>query len=188
MSEGLVQAYNPDWVSGFFAIRGFVEPALLAMEIAHKIHHVGSTAIPGMTAKPIIDLDVVVARRRFREARTALESLGYTYEGELGIQGRHAFDLRTPGCGRGGGQPSPNLPKHHLYVCLQNAEALLEHLAFRDFMRCHPKWVQRLSGLKRSLCEQHDNDRQAYIEGKDAMVREITRRALGSRTWGTNVL
>ncbi len=121
-------------------------------------------------------------------ARPALESLGYAHEGKLGIRGRHVFDLGGVGRRSGGGQARPGPPKHHLYVCLQDAQALLELFAFRDFMRCHPEWIQRLSGLKRSLCKQHNDDRQAYIEGKDAMVREITRRALDSKIWGTNAI
>jgi GrpB-like predicted nucleotidyltransferase (UPF0157 family) len=56
---------------------------------------------------------------------------------------------------------------------------LKRHLAFRDFLRAHPEWAARLSELKRSLCEQHGDDRDAYMAGKDALVREITALAMG---------
>ncbi len=70
------------------------------------------------------------------------------------------------------------LPSHHLYVCEKESHELQKHLAFRDFMKAHPEWRQRLNDLKRQLCEKYDNDRQAYIDGKAAMVSEITELAL----------
>ena len=64
--------------------------------------------------------------------------------------------------------------------CVGIGIALREHLAFRDFMRSHPDWIQKLSDLKRSLCEQYNDDREAYMNGKAPMVREITELAMSS--------
>ena len=73
---------------------------------------------------------------------------------------------------------SARLPPHHLYVCPRESEELKRQVAFRDHLRANPEWVLRLSELKRSLCEQHGADREAYMEGKSAMVQEITSLAL----------
>ena len=71
-----------------------------------------------------------------------------------------------------------SLPAHHLYVCEDGAYELRKHFAFRDFMRQHPEWRERLNQLKKELCLKHNNNREAYIDGKAAMVEEITRLAM----------
>lgn len=169
MSVTLVESYNPAWPAWFDQIRAFVEPKLDG--IPHAMEHVGSTAVPGMTAKPIIDVDVVVDPQAFSSVKGRLEEIGYVHEGDLGVPGREAFDLSNP-------DTKAKLPAHHLYVCKRGCRALRDHLAFRDFMRSHPDWVRQLSDLKRSLCEQYNDDREAYMNGKAAMVREITELAM----------
>ena len=171
MSVTLVESYNPAWPAWFDRVKAFIEPKL--DDISHTIEHVGSTAVPGLTAKPIIDLDVVVDRQAFSAVRGRLEDLGYIHQGDLGVAGREAFDLSDPGT-------RAELPAHHLYVCERGCQALRDHLAFRDFMRPHPDWIRKLSDLKRSLCEQYHDDREAYMNGKAAMVREITELAMSS--------
>lgn len=171
MTVTLVEKYNPLWRLWFEQLKARLEDALHS--IPHTIEHVGSTAAPGMTAKPIIDIDIVCEHREFLLIRECLEAIGYVHEGDEGIQGREAFNLADANA-------RLNLPSHHLYVCEKSGDALREHLAFRDFMRQHPEWRQKLNDLKWRLCEVHDNDRQAYIEGKSAMVREITVLALSS--------
>ncbi len=166
----LVQLYDPAWPSQFADIAAFVASGLV--DIEHRIEHVGSTAIPGMTAKPIIDLDVVVPAGGFADVKAGLETLGYIHQGDLGIPKREAFDLTDAGA-------KARLPLHHLYVCEDGVYELRKHLAFRDFMRKHPEWRERLSKLKQDLCVEHNNDRQAYMNGKSAMVEGITRLAMG---------
>ncbi len=170
MSEPLVTAYKQVWNKWFETIRCALAPALSGMP--HRIEHMGSTAVPGMAAKPIIDIDVVVPRGAFAEARRRLESVGYVHEGDLGIAGREAFDPQE--------EALLDLPAHHLYVCEEGMDALRNHLAFRDFMRRHPEWRERLSRHKFGLCRRYENDRQAYIEGKAVMVEEITKLALAA--------
>jgi len=168
MRESLVAEYDPAWPGRFEAVCRVVEPALRGL--SYRFEHVGSTAVPGMVAKPIIDLDVVINAGSFGEVKTRLGSLGYVHEGDLGIPGREAFALRT-GVLR-------VLPPHHLYVCEEGSEPLHNHLAFRDFLRGHAEWRDRLSRHKRELAVQHGNDKERYIEGKAAMVEEITALAL----------
>jgi len=171
MAVMLVTRYNPAWPSWFEHIKVRLGPALGS--ITHRIEHIGSTAVPGMTAKPIIDVVIVIEPRTFPAVKTALEAIGYVHEGDKGLPGREAFKLRDA-------DVRVELPAHHLYVCQRDGHELRKHLAFRDFMRSSPEWVRRLSALKWTLCETHDNDREAYMAGKDAMVREITK--LGFRS------
>jgi GrpB-like predicted nucleotidyltransferase (UPF0157 family) len=165
----LVSEYHPAWPSWFLQIRQLVAEKLGPTCLA--IEHVGSTAVPGMTAKPIIDVAVVIECDMFQVVRALLAELGYHHEGDLGIQGREAFKLENPGM-------SARLPPHHLYVCPRQSEELKRQVAFRDYLRANPEWVLKLSELKRSLCDRHGADREAYMEGKSAMVQEITSLAL----------
>ena len=85
-----------------------------------------------------------------------------------GIEDREVFRLNDESI----------LPLHHLYVCPKVSQALKDEIAFRDYMRTHKKDRERLNALKWLLCEKHNNDRQLYMDGKDAMVKEITKKAL----------
>jgi GrpB-like predicted nucleotidyltransferase (UPF0157 family) len=152
----------PKW---FAAIKARIEPKLAG--IAHSFEHVGSTAVPEMTAKPVIDIDIVVERGDFAVVKERLAGLGYAYEGDKGLADREAFDLADA-------EARAALPEHHLYVCIAGAPELNKHLIFRDFMRGHPEWVRKLSEHKVELCRWHANDRAAYIDGKSEMVQQIT--------------
>ncbi|MHB0935358.1 MAG: GrpB family protein [Armatimonadota bacterium] len=170
-SVTLVQPYNPAWPAWFERMKAFLEPVLV--DAPCRIEHVGSTAIPGMTAKPIIDILILVNRPVFPLVKDRLATLGYIHQGDLGIADREAFDLADR-------HAKESLPYHHLYVAIDGTAAPREQLCFRNFLRAHPEWVERLSQHKVQLCEAYDNDRQSYINGKAAMVREITALALES--------
>jgi GrpB-like predicted nucleotidyltransferase (UPF0157 family) len=124
-----------------------------------------------MVAKPIIDIDVVIDRRDFEEAKTRLKALGYMHEGDLGIEDREAFDLLDADRRAG-------LPEHHLYVCPDDSQELRRHTAFRDYLRSHPEQAAELSALKRKLVRIHGGNREAYMAGKDSLVKKITALAL----------
>ena len=169
MSVTLVTKYNPLWPVWFEEMRTMLDADLGDSHLS--IEHVGSTSIPGMTAKPIIDIDIVIDIRKFDEVREKLEKQGYVYEGDLGIVGREAFKLREVTL-------ETELPAHHLYVCHLKSFELRKHLVFRNFLREHPEYLEQLSQLKWTLAEKYDNDRQAYIEGKSDLVQIITSLAL----------
>jgi GrpB-like predicted nucleotidyltransferase (UPF0157 family) len=169
MTVTLVQPYDLAWPVQFRQIEAYVAPALVGLGCT--IEHVGSTSVPGMVAKPIIDVDVVIPPGSFAAVKRRLEALGYVHEGDLGIPGREAFDLV-------GGGAREALAKHHLYVCVAGADELRRHLALRDFLRVHAEWRERLSRLKLDLCVRYGNDRHAYMEGKAELVGEIARLAL----------
>lgn len=127
--------------------------------LVQRIEHVGSTAVPGLPAKPVIDLDVVIATPAdLPEVITRLRALGYRHEGDLGIAGREAFT-------------DPDAaPAHHLYVCAAGSPELARHLTFRDYLRGHPAQARAYAELKRSLAERFRTDREAYSRGKATFI------------------
>lgn len=158
--------HDPRWAVAFAAeaarLREAIGPYALAVE------HIGSTAIPGIPAKPILDIGVAV--RRFEEATACvplLERLGYEYLGENGIPRRHF--LRR-------GHPTT----HHLHIFELGSSRWEEHLLFRDYLRSHPDEAQRYAALKRELARCHPEDRDAYLQGKAAFIAAVLAAA---RAW-----
>lgn len=159
-----IDDYNLRWPERFESIRDRIAPALGT--IAAAIEHIGSTAVPGLAAKPIIDLDVLLrSDADLPAAMSKLAALGYEHQGDLGIPGRHAFKA-----------PSHDV-QHHLYVCLPSTEEFSRHIAFRDHLRAHPKDANVYSSLKRSLAQRFPHDRDAYTNAKTQFVHEILNRA-----------
>jgi len=169
----LVQPYNSAWPQWFDDIRRVLEAGLDDAYL--RIEHVGSTSIPGMIAKPIIDIDIVIAPGTLAATKERLERLGYVHEGDQGIPTREAFDLADEAL-------KSRLPKHHLYVCAEDSPELARHIAFREFLKRHPEYRDQLGQLKWALAEQFDNDKYPYMDGKAALVREII--ALAQREQG----
>jgi len=155
--------YDPTWPERFLVLAERVQTAL--GERILRIEHVGSTAVPGLVAKPIIDFDVVVRPTEVQVAIELLASLGYLHEGNLGIEGREAF--RWP----------PAQERHHLYLCVPDSAGLRDHLLFRDHLRTHPEIAQQYAALKRSLARQHRSDRDRYQAGKSAFIDLVTQQA-----------
>jgi GrpB-like predicted nucleotidyltransferase (UPF0157 family) len=167
MPVTLVEKYNTKWSLWFEEIKAFLGERV--SKACLRIEHIGSTAIPGMIAKPIIDLILVIEPERWEDIKALLEGLGYYYRGNLGIADRDVFRLTDESI----------LPLHHLYICPKHSQALKEEVAFCNYMRTHKKDRERLNAFKWELAEKFNNDRQAYMDGKDAMIKEITKKALG---------
>jgi GrpB-like predicted nucleotidyltransferase (UPF0157 family) len=119
-----VLPYDPSWSHHFAQIKKELEAALDGVPFI-SIEHVGSTSIPHLTAKPILDIDVVATREQLQPVLKALkhQDLQLIYMGELGIADRHAF--RAP----------QKLPAQNLYVCIEGSPALRNHLAVRNLLR-----------------------------------------------------
>ena len=161
----IIVEYDLHWPLLYEQIRATVVAAL--GDLVLTVEHVGSTAVPGLAAKPIIDLDVVIPSASDIPAAIArLATFGYVYQGDLGIAGREAF--RAP----------PQDPKHHLYVCPFDSEELRRHRAFRDYLLTHPDEVRAYGALKKTCALRFSDDRSAYVEAKGPFVAEILRRAL----------
>ena len=166
MSNSLVvKKYDPQWPILFEELR--VKFSELLGNIVAAIEHVGSTSIPELAAKPIIDLDVLLASAAYLpETIRRLATLGYEHQGDLGIAGREAF--RTP----------PALFAHHLYVCLPNCEEFQRHILLRNYLRSNPAEVSAYSSLKWDLFARFANDRAAYIQGKADFVTQLVQHAI----------
>jgi GrpB-like predicted nucleotidyltransferase (UPF0157 family) len=158
----LIQDYDPAWPEAFSKLAARVNAALGSLVVT--IEHIGSTAVPGLAAKPIIDLDVVLGwPADLPEGIRLLASLGYVHEGDLGITGREAF--RSP----------EGEPRHHLYVLTVGANELRRHLAFRDALRDDNELRDKYAVLKRSIAKAYQDDRSGYTEAKTDFITSITR-------------
>jgi GrpB-like predicted nucleotidyltransferase (UPF0157 family) len=156
--------YDPSWPAAFAALRAPVAAAFGPIAVA--IEHVGSTAVPGLAAKPVIDLDVAIrVEADLVAAIERLAPLGYVYEGDNGIPGRAAFAC------------PPQLARHHLYVCTHDSTEYRRHLLFRDYLRAHAEVATAYGTLKRQLAEQYRTQRAAYVEAKGPFVRETLAQA-----------
>ena len=158
----VVLPYDSNWEQDFTKIKAEIEPVL--KDLALKIEHVGSTSVKGLSAKPIIDIDVVIRDYTvFDKVIASLEKIGYTHEGDLGIKGREAFKY----------EGKQHLRKHHLYVCPQDSPELNRHLGFRDYLRNHPEAVKEYSDIKEKGAELYPYDMDKYMEYKSAVIEKI---------------
>ena len=165
----IVVPYSPDWPAAFAREAARIRAALGDNCIA--VHHIGSTAVPGLAAKPILDLlPVVRDLAAAADARPALERLGYEWMGEFGIPGRRY--LRKGGDER----------THQVHIFARDDRAqIARHLAVRDYLRAFPEAARRYGALKTALARRFPWDIEAYCDGKDAFVRELEREALAWR-------
>ena len=161
--------YDPRWPEVFERLRSEVWPVV--RDVAVSVEHVGSTSVPGLAAKPIIDVSVVVPT--YAEIPLVIErlaTLGYGHRGNLGVEGREAF-------------ASPDrLPIHHLYVCPRDSLGLANQLAVRDHLRTHPETAKEYGDLKKRLAMQFLHDIDSYIDGKTDLILKILRTADFPRT------
>jgi GrpB-like predicted nucleotidyltransferase (UPF0157 family) len=160
-----VVAYDTDWQLRFQTLAAKMR-SLLGARVA-RVEHVGSTAVPGLAAKPILDIDVVVrAAADLEPSIRELEKAGYRYEGDLGVAGREA--LRRP----------PDSEPHHLYLLVEGSPELQRHLAFRDALRADQVLREEYAALKRALAQRFHDDRRAYTIGKSDFIATALKRVL----------
>ncbi|MEO8602674.1 MAG: GrpB family protein [bacterium] len=164
MRSIVVVDYDPAWPAVFEQLRARLRPAL--SDPAWRIEHVGSTSVPGLAAKPVIDLSVVVpAANALPPVIERLAGLDYIHLGELGVEGREAFRCTA------------DLPAHNLYACPQGSLGLVNQLAVRDYLRAHAETAQAYAALKRRLAEQFPHDIDSYVDGKTDLLLDILTRA-----------
>ena len=162
-----VVPHNPKWREAFEAESKRIAQAW-GDNIA-AIHHIGSTAIPTIHAKPIIDFLVEVKDiNRFDEQSDSLEKLGYEAKGEFGIPGRRYFRKDNP----------PGIRTRQIHTFAAGSAEVERHLAFRDYLIAHPEAAEKYGALKRELAKQYPDDIYGYMDGKDAFIKEMEARAL----------
>ncbi len=163
----VVVPYDPEWPVLFARLRDRAWPVV--RDIARAIEHVGSTSVPGLDAKPIVDLDVIVPERATATAIARLATVGYAHQGNLDVEGREAFRA-----------PAGN-PPHNLYVAVDGGPAVRNHLAFRDHLRAHPEEARAYAAIKRELAARFPRNIDAYVEGKTSFIVGVLERLGFSR-------
>ena len=160
----VVLPYDIAWQAAFEQIKKEIEAAIGEWIIG--VEHVGSTSVVGMSAKPCIDIDVIIKDRSvLPQVIEGLGAIGYIHEGDLGIRDREAFDYSGKG----------HLLTHHLYVCPQSSEELHRHMTFRNFFRENPKAVERYSRIKEKAAELFPYDIDGYMRYKAPCIEELYR-------------
>jgi GrpB-like predicted nucleotidyltransferase (UPF0157 family) len=151
--------WSPRWAEQFEEVAAVLGRALADVRSA-RVEHVGSTSVPGLAAKPILDVDVVVEPGEESAAVAALESVGYVHRGDLGVVGREAFH-------------APDEPRRNVYVCTAGTANVRNHLAVRDVLRRRADLREAYDAVKRALAADPDMDIDTYIAGKSAVLQEV---------------
>lgn len=158
----IVMPYDTKWKSDFENIKMEIESAIGDLIIS--IEHVGSTSVEGLSAKPCIDIDVVIKDYSvFDNVVSRLKTIGYIHKGNLGIKDREAFKYSD----------KPHLQTHHLYVCPQKSEELYRHITFRDFLRNNPDAVKKYGAVKEKAAQLFPDDIDKYIAYKSPCIEEL---------------
>ncbi len=164
----LVVPYDPMWPVAFEELRASLLVAFAAAEdLPTRVEHVGSTSVPGLLAKPIIDIDVVVTcEDGVARAIELLRRAGYEHQGDLGIPGREAF--RAPPDGG---------PARHLYVVVDGNQPYRDHVDLRDYLRKHTAEAREYATLKAALAARFPtdapDDREAYTGAKADFIQGV---------------
>ncbi len=166
----IVEAYNDRWPVMFDELQSILRDRLGKLILT--IEHVGSTSVPKLAAKPIIDIDIVTQSiSLLPEVIVKLNELGYNHEGNLGIEDREAFsriDERVPY-----DKSMNRKPEHHLYVCSMESAELERHVTFRNILRTYPNLLEEYASLKKELAKKFRDDRNSYTEGKTRFITRV---------------
>jgi GrpB-like predicted nucleotidyltransferase (UPF0157 family) len=160
-------AHDPDWARVFQDARAAIMEACSGHVL--EVHHVGSTAIPGIAAKPVIDILGLLRRHEDGFAcAPAMAALGYEFRGEAGVSGRHYFSKREPG-------------RHHIHLYQSDHPEVGRHIRFRDYLREHPREAAAYQALKRKLAARFGSDTRSYCDAKSEFCARIEQLALAAR-------
>jgi len=158
--------HDPSWPDAYREEAAALENAI-GPWVTGGIHHVGSTAVPGLSAKPVIDVLVgVESLEASRPCIELLEPLQYLYS-------PYRAEVMHWLC-----KPDPSRRTHHLHLVPTGSPRFVEELAFRDYLRAHAEHARAYEALKRDLAGRFRHDRGGYTEGKASFVRELTERAV----------
>ena len=161
MATPLLQKHKDSWAQDFLKISDIIQEALKNLEV--QIEHVGSTSIPDLDAKPIIDIDIVFEDVvQFKDIKNSLETLGYFHNGDQGIKDREVFK-RAPS--KKAHDVLDVIP-HHLYVCPAYSIELQRHLLLRDYLRTYKKARNNYGKIKHELAIEAHQDRKTYADLK----------------------
>lgn len=163
-----VVEYRSDWAKLFETEKALLEPIF---KDAISIRHVGSTSVPGLAAKPIIDIMIGLAELT-AVGKIEIDQLGrncYEYRGEAGISGRMFFRKGMP-------------RTHHLHVVKYNSNFWIDHLLFRDYLAAFPETARQYGQLKIAFAAKYSHDRERYTDSKGPFICAVLQKA---RSWRT---
>lgn len=162
--------YNSVWPEQFEAIRLVIAGRLASLVMS--IEHVGSTSIPGLSAKPILDIDLVVKSfETMKRVISVLDDFGYEHQGDLGIEGREAF---RPKRNQDTSEALPHAwPNHNLYAFIHDSAELNRHVAFRNHLRDNQSVANKYADLKEELASRFPWDRTRYSDGKTPFIEGV---------------
>ncbi|MDP3393017.1 GrpB family protein [Sediminibacterium sp.] len=163
----LIETYTSNWIKDFTDIKSEIENGLHGFD--YIIEHVGSTAVPNLHSKPIIDIDIIYSKKTdFVKIKSGLEKIGYYHNGNQGIKDRDVFK-------RNGKLTNKilDIVKHHLYVCPIDSLALERHILTRNFLRKN-EWARiKYQQMKYELAEQANQDKKVYAELKELNINDF---------------
>jgi GrpB-like predicted nucleotidyltransferase (UPF0157 family) len=182
--EMILAPYNPEWAAEFAALRDVYTAALGKLVL--RVEHVGSTAVPDLLAKPILDIDIVIPGYEvLPEIVAILGRLGYTHHGDQGIREREVFkplDKFAP-CTQAG----RSWMAHHLYVCPVDSLELRRHVIFRDALREHDNLRHEYEARKLDIANRSGGDRKVYARIKEVECRDFVERVLAAKLQNSRV-
>ncbi|WP_265446467.1 GrpB family protein [Flexivirga meconopsidis] len=156
----VVVPYSPAWPGEFARVAQVLRQTLDRVPTV-RIEHVGSTSVPGLAAKPILDIDIIVDGAHLSAAIDALQGIGYAHRGDLGISEREAFH-----------SPDDD-PRRNVYVCRTGSLSVRNHLAVRAVLRARPDLREEYAAVKLSLAANPDMDIDTYIARKSAVLQKV---------------
>ncbi len=163
----LIESYNSNWIKNFTDIKLEIDNALTGLR--YSIEHVGSTSVPNLDSKPIIDIDIIYSNQQdFEKIKLGLESIGYYHNGNQGIEDREVFK-------RNGNLTNEIMDtvKHHLYVCSKVSKALERHILSRNFLRKN-EWARlKYQQMKYEIAEKAGQDRKLYADLKELIANDF---------------
>lgn len=155
-----VVPYSAAWPVEFERVARELRAGLSEVSSA-VVEHVGSTSVPGLAAKPVLDIDVIVDGSDVPASLKAMEEMGYVHRGDLGVTGREAFQ-------------APDLdPRRNVYVCCAGTLGVRNHLAVREVLRTSPELRDEYAAVKVALAADPSMDIDAYIAGKSAVLQKV---------------
>ena len=159
--------YDSNWPAIFEWERDLLNRTL--GNVVEAIHHMGSTSIPGLAAKPIVDILVEVKSLEGLDAlNKKMVAIDYQPKGEFGIPGRRYY------------QKGANRRTHHLHAFASEDPNIFRHLAFRDYIMANPGIAAEYAELKKAVAKTCDDDIERYCQGKDAFLKEHEAKAIGA--------
>jgi GrpB-like predicted nucleotidyltransferase (UPF0157 family) len=171
-----IEPYTSAWKNEFEKLQSIFLSEFSGLKSPVDIQHVGSTSIPGMIAKPILDIDIIIRDlTQLRPITEILEKIGYQFKGDQGIPGRYAFRQTSP-------QTPQTISKtswqaHHLYVCLADSLALKNHLKFRDLLRNDNNLADQYALLKKNVTSNPQITMEQYWKSKTVFIISVLAQA-----------